>query len=147
MRGAEVPGRGLPPVDELCRQVPLDLPDQEVAAAAAGNCLPTSRLEIARAITAHRWGARFLHRQLHHHGWLMGKWISRIFRPIYLFFPPVSAFTVRSFFRFSNNVSKLKNLIEDCPGYLKLYHFPGTRWVECSASRIFWDKKWRVFSA
>lgn len=63
-----MPGRGLPPVDELCRQVPLDLPDQEVTAAAARNCLPTSRLEIARAITAHRGGSRFLHRQFHHHG-------------------------------------------------------------------------------
>lgn len=63
-----MPGRGLSPVDELRRQVPLDLPDQEVAAAAARNCLPASRLEIARTVAAHGGGACFLHRQLHHPG-------------------------------------------------------------------------------
>lgn len=68
MRRAEVPGRGLSPLDELRRQVPLDLPDQEVAAAAARNRLPAPRLETARTVASHRGGARFLHGQLHHPG-------------------------------------------------------------------------------
>lgn len=54
MRGAEVSGRGLSPVDELRRQVPLDLPDQEVTAATPWDCLLASRLEIARTVAAHR---------------------------------------------------------------------------------------------
>lgn len=48
-----MPGRGLPAVDELRRQVPLDLPDQEVAATAAWNRLPASRVETARTVAAH----------------------------------------------------------------------------------------------
>lgn len=63
-----MPGRGLSPVDELRRQVPLDLPDQEVAAAATRDSLLASRLEIAGTVAAHRRGPRFLHRQLHHRG-------------------------------------------------------------------------------
>lgn len=63
-----MPGRGLSPVHELRRQVPLDLPYQEVAAAATRNCLFASRLEIARTIAADRRGACFLHRQLRHPG-------------------------------------------------------------------------------
>lgn len=34
-----MPGRGLSPVDELRRQVPLDLPDQEIAVTAARHRL------------------------------------------------------------------------------------------------------------
>lgn len=73
MRGAEVPGRGLSPVDELRRQVPLDLPDQEVAAAAARNRLSAAGIEAARNVAAHSRGPRFLHRQFHHSGRSLGK--------------------------------------------------------------------------
>jgi len=62
MRGAEVPGWGLSPVDELRRQVPLDLPDQEVAAATARHRLLAAGVEAARDIAAHGRGPGFLYR-------------------------------------------------------------------------------------
>lgn len=62
MRGAEVPGRRLPPVDELRRQVPVDLPDQEVAAAATRHRLSAAGVEAARNIAAHGRGPGFLYR-------------------------------------------------------------------------------------
>jgi len=68
-----VPGRGLSPVDELRRQVPVDLPDQEVTAAAARHCLSVASIEAARDVAAHSRGPRFLHRQFHHSGRSLGK--------------------------------------------------------------------------
>lgn len=73
MRGAEVPGRGLSPVDELRRQVPLDLPDQEVPAAAARHRLSPAGVKTTRDVAARGRGSRFLHGQFHHFGRSLGK--------------------------------------------------------------------------
>lgn len=73
MRGAKVPGRGLSPVDELRRQVPLDLPDQEVSVAVARHRLSPAGVKTARDVAARGRGSRFLHGQLHHFGRSLGK--------------------------------------------------------------------------
>lgn len=64
MRGTEMPGRSLPPVDELHGQVSLDLPDQKVAVATARHCLPAAGVEAARGRAAHSRTPGILHRQL-----------------------------------------------------------------------------------
>lgn len=66
MRGAEMPRGGLPPVDELRGQVPLDLPDQEVAAATARHCLFAAGVEATRTGAAHSRDPGLLHRQFRH---------------------------------------------------------------------------------
>lgn len=68
-----MPGRGLSPVDELRRQVPLDLPDQEVPAAAAGHRLSPVGVKTTRDVAARGRGSRFLHGQFHHFGRSLGK--------------------------------------------------------------------------
>jgi len=68
-----VPGRDLPPVDELRGQVPLDLPDQEIAAATARHRVSAAGVEAARGSAAHGRAPRLLHRQLRHRRRRRGK--------------------------------------------------------------------------
>lgn len=53
MRGTKVPGRGLSAVDELRRQVPVDLSDQKIAVAATRHRLSPAGIEATRDVTAH----------------------------------------------------------------------------------------------
>lgn len=62
MRGTKMPGRGLSAVDELRRQVPVDLSDQKIAVAATRHRLSPIGIEATRDVTAHSRRSGFLHR-------------------------------------------------------------------------------------
>lgn len=62
MRGAKVPGRGLSAVDELCRQIPVDLSDQKVAVAATRHRLSPTGVKATRDVTAYGRSSDFLYR-------------------------------------------------------------------------------------
>lgn len=53
MRGTKVPGRGLSAVDELRRQVSVDLSDQKIAVAATRHRLSPIGIKATRDVTAH----------------------------------------------------------------------------------------------
>lgn len=57
-----MPGRGLSAVDELRRQIPVDLSDQKVAVAATRHRLSLIGVKATRDVTAHSRRSGFLYR-------------------------------------------------------------------------------------